>query len=91
MIALVKVVDVVSLGHGRLRLRFSDGREGIRDLSDVLAEGGPVVEPLRDGSLFDRVFLQSGVVSWPNGFDLDSIALHREMDEAGLLTPPLAA
>ena len=91
MIALVKVLDVVSLGRGRLRLRFSDGQEGVRDLSDLLAEGGTMVAPLRDPALFDRVFLQSGVVTWPNGFDLDPIALHREMDAAGLLTPPLAA
>ena len=41
-------------GH-RLWLRFSNGREGIRDLSDVLAEGGVMVEPLRDPSMFGRV------------------------------------
>jgi hypothetical protein len=89
--AIIKVTEVCPRRPFLLRLSFSDGREGIGDLSDLLAEGGTMVAPLRDPALFDRVFLQSGVVSWPNGFDLDSIALHREMDEAGLLTPPLAA
>ncbi len=91
MIQLIKVTAARSLGSGRLWLQFSDGREGVRDLSDVLAEGGPMVEPLRDEAMFDRVFVQCGVPAWPNGLDLDAIALHREMMEAGLLSPPLAA
>jgi hypothetical protein len=34
---------------------------------------------------FARVFLQLGTLTWPNGFDLDSIALHDEMAAAGAL------
>jgi hypothetical protein len=30
------------------------------------------------------------VPSWPNGFDLDPIALHQEMKAAGLLRAPAA-
>jgi hypothetical protein len=41
--------------------------------------------PLKDPVFFAQVFLEAGVLTWPNGFDLDSIALHREMREAGLL------
>jgi hypothetical protein len=67
-------------------LRFSNGCEGIRDLSDVLAEGGEMVEPLRDWAMFRRVFVEYGVPTWPNGFDLDAIALYRELNEAGALT-----
>ena len=86
MIELVKVAQVKGLDGQRLGVRFSNGREGVRDLSDVLAEGGSMVEPLRDAGLFQRVFVQCGVPAWPNGFDLDAIGLYREMDEAGLLT-----
>ena len=86
MIELVKVAQLKALDGQRLRVRFSNGREGVRDLSDVLAEGGSMVEPLRDAALFQRVFVQCGVPAWPNGFDLDAVALYREMDEAGLLT-----
>jgi hypothetical protein len=56
-----------------------------RDLSDIVDEGGPMVEPLRDSKFFARVFLELGTLTWPNGFDLDSIALHDEMQQAGLL------
>lgn len=91
MIDLVKVVEVKALEHPRLWLRFSDGREGVRDMSDLLAEGGPMVEPLREPSLFARVFVQFGVPIWPNGFDLDAIALHDDMMAAGLLKASRAA
>src|SRR5712691_9047446 len=51
----------------------------------MIAEGGEMVEPLRDPAWFARVFLDDGILTWPNGFDLDSIALHTEMKERGLL------
>lgn len=91
MINLVKVVELRVVDHPRLWLRFSDGREGVRDLGDVLAVGGPMVEPLRDPAVFARAFVQSGVPCWPNGFDLDAIALHDEMARNDLLSSPRAA
>lgn len=91
MIALIKVVEAKALGERRLWLRFSDGREGVRDFTDILTEGGPMVEPLRDPTFFARVFVEYGVPAWPNGFDIDAIALHQEMKSAGLLSEPAAA
>lgn len=44
-----------------------------------------MVESLALEPTFARVFLELGVVVWPNGFALDSIALHDEMEAAGLL------
>jgi hypothetical protein len=85
MIRIVHVVGIEKLGGHRLRLRFSDGTEGERDFSDIVAEGGEMVEPLRDLAAFARVFIECGVPTWPNGFDLDPTALHMEMKEQGLL------
>jgi uncharacterized protein DUF2442 len=85
MIELVKIIKLEELGGYRLRMHFSDGTEGVRDFSDIVAEGGPMVEPLKDARFFARVFLEYGTLTWPNGFDLDSIALHDEMKRAGLL------
>jgi hypothetical protein len=90
MIDIVKVVSVKSAGGHRLSVCFSDGSQGIADLSWILETNGPMVEPLRDEALFAKVFVSNGVVTWPNGFDLDSIALHREMAEQGLLKQPAA-
>lgn len=86
MINIVHVTRVKALDGARLLITFSTGAEGTRDLSDILAEGGPMVEPLRDPALFRRVFVHCGAPTWPNGFDLDAVRLHDEMMVGGLLT-----
>ena len=85
MIEIVKVIRVEALDGFRLRIGFSDGTEGIRDFSDVIAEGGAMVDALKDESAFQRAFVELGTLTWPNGFDVDSIALHNEMKAAGAL------
>jgi hypothetical protein len=85
MIDIVKIVRVEPLGGFRLRLRFSDGMEGERDFSDIVADAGPMVVPLKDPKLFARAFVELGTLTWPNGFDIDSIALHDEMKTSGAL------
>ena len=85
MFELIDVVRVEPRGGYRLALAFSDGTEGERDFSELVSEGGEMVEPLRDPAFFARVFLDDGIPTWPNGFDLDAIALHMDMKERGLL------
>jgi hypothetical protein len=50
-----------------------------------------MVEPLREPAMFRRAFLSFGAPAWPNGFDLDPINLHTEMEERGLLRRSAAA
>ena len=90
MIEMVDVVSVKPLDGYKLWLQFSDGSEGVEDLSALLAEGGSMVDALRDPALFARVFISFGVPTWPNGFDLDAINLHRQMCERGGLKRPAA-
>jgi hypothetical protein len=87
---MVDVLRVRPLEGYRLWLRFSDGREGVRDLSDVIAEGGPMVEPLKSPEYFARAFLEMGAPTWPNGFDLDPINLYMELRDAGALSTAAA-
>lgn len=84
-LSLMKVVNVEPLGGHRLRIRFSDGSVGERDFADIVAKGGPMLEPLRDVKYFMRVFTEFGAPTWPNGYDLAPNALYAEMSEAGLL------
>lgn len=85
------MVDVLRLraldGH-RLWLRFTDNSEGVRDLSDIIAEGGPMIEPLKAAEYFKRVFVEMGAPTWPNGFDLDPINLYMQLRDAGALVRP---
>ena len=87
------MVDVLRLrapdGH-RLWIRFTDGSEGVRDFSDLLAAGGPMVEPLKAPDYFARAFVEMGAPTWPNGFDVDPINLYMQLRDAGALTPTAA-
>jgi len=83
---MVDVIRLKALDDHRLWLRFTDGSEGVRDFSDILSKGGPMVEPLRSGEYFARVFVESGVPTWPNGYDVDPINLYMELRDAGALS-----
>ena len=67
MFELVDVVRVEPRGGYCLTLGFSDGIEGERDFADMIAEGGEIVEPLRDPAFFVRVFFDDGIFTWPTG------------------------
>ena len=84
---LIKVRKAKSLGDFRLMVEFSDDTIGERDFSFINRESGSMLEPLKDPAYFRRVFVEGGVLTWPNGYDWDSIALHNEMKEAGELRP----
>jgi hypothetical protein len=83
---MVDVLRLRALPDHRLWVRFTDGSEGVRDLSELIAQGGPMVEPLRSPDYFVRVFVEMGAPTWPNGFDLDPINLYMQMRDAGELT-----
>jgi hypothetical protein len=88
---MVDVLKLKPLGERKLWLRFTDGREGVCDLSDFVESGGPMVEPLGDDGYFARAFVEMGAPTWPNGLDLDPINLYLEMKKAGRLRRVAAA
>ena len=62
---MADVQSICTLEGCRLWVRFSDGSEGVRDLSDVIAKGGVMVEPLKSKEYFERVFLDMGAPTCP--------------------------
>jgi Protein of unknown function (DUF2442) len=83
---LSKVTSLEKLDGFRLRIRFSDGSEGVHDFAALMTEPGSMLEPLRDEAYFARVFLEFGAPTWPNGFDIAPEWLRREMEAAGELS-----
>jgi len=57
----------------------------VHDFSSTAARDGEMVRPLKEPTFFARVFVELGALTWPNGFDLDPIALHDLMSVAGEL------
>jgi hypothetical protein len=80
---MIKVTKLKCLGSYRLHATFSDGTAGEHDFFALVAESGPMVEPLRDPAYFARVFLEDGAPTWPNGFDAAPSWLRREIEAAG--------
>ena len=83
----LRACDVRPLEGFRIELTFSDGTSGIVDLAGLVAREGTMVRPLADPDYFERVFLEAGAPTWPNGFDLAPWALHDELSRAGALSP----
>ena len=83
---LTKVTKLEKLGGFRLRVRFNDGSEGVHDFSLMVHDRGPMLEPLKDENYFQRVFLEFGAPTWPNGYDMAPEWLRREMEAAGELS-----
>ena len=88
---IVHVRRIKRLGSYRLKLWFTDGQAGVWDFSELDREDGPMVEPFKDPAYFDRVFLEMGALTWPNGFDWSPEALHADMETAGALSLESAA
>jgi hypothetical protein len=88
---MIDVIGVRPLGGHRLEIEFSDGTVGVRHFAEIFKKSGSMAEPLKDPVYFERVFVEDGALTWPNGYDWDPIALHDDMKEAGLLRPAQAA
>ncbi|MEQ1693685.1 MAG: DUF2442 domain-containing protein [Gemmatimonas sp.] len=73
---MLHVVDMRVQQDYRIWLRFSDGLEGVADLTHAL--DGPMFEPLRDRTLFGAARLDADLhtVAWPHGADLAPEYLH---------------
>ncbi|QGZ89666.1 DUF2442 domain-containing protein [Microcystis aeruginosa] len=61
------VICVEYLDKYQLKLTFNNGIEGIVDLEKELY--GEIFEPLKDQSLFQKVYVNSRTIEWPNGAD----------------------
>lgn len=64
----------------RLAVTFQDGTNGIADLSSVLTTlDCGIYEGLKDEAIFEQARLELGVVTWPNGADLDPAWMYEQI------------
>ena len=83
----VKALSV--LPDYRLAITFMDGTNGIADFSSVLtAQECGIFEALKDKACFDQARLDLGVVTWPNGADIDPAWMYEQIRENKLWSVP---
>jgi len=83
-LALCEVTTVRVTDDHRLTIRFCDGLVAALDFADHVNSPGPVLEPLRDPTNFALVTIDDGILTWPNGYDIDPVSL-RTWAERGYL------
>ena len=79
-----RVTAVEALPGFRLRVVFADGLSGEVDMSGMLhSSRAGVFAKLADATLFARVGLEYGAVSWPGELDLAPDAMHEAIQRSG--------
>lgn len=72
----------------RLAVTFGDGWVGVVDLSPLISDApGPLISALRAPDFFCRVWVEDGVVTWPNSYGICSDVL-RYWCELGRVCSP---
>lgn len=63
-------------GDHQISVRFPDQLVAELDLSEWIgAQSGPMIEPLKSPAFFAEVDIAAGVLTWPNGYDIDPLTV----------------
>ena len=84
-----RIQAVTTLPGYQLAVSFRDGRSGIVDCSAIQTALNPgIYAALADPDFFTQVQVELGVITWPNGADLDPSWLHDELADRDLCSVP---
>ena len=82
---MIKIVKAEHLGQYRIRLTFSDGKQGEFDMAPLLSKDTALTQPLKIPETFKGFYLELGALCWKNGLELSPSALYQELQSAGKL------
>lgn len=54
----------------RVMLKFRDGTQGEVSLDPIFSEPKNLAAEVLEGELFEKCFVESGALAWPNGLEL---------------------
>lgn len=75
-----RLTKVKPLADYKLEVEFIDGTHGFVEMSyRVTSDKAGVFAALKDAHIFNQVYLEHGVVTWPGGIDLAPDAMHDEI------------
>lgn len=84
-----RIQAVTALPDYCLAISFRDGRQGVVDCSRIKNSDNPgIYASLADPQFFAQVRVDLGVLTWPNGADLDPSWLYEELRDAKLWSVP---
>lgn len=84
----VRAVNVLS--DYRLSITCNDGTNGIADMSALVnSPDAGIYAELKDVQLFQKVSIELGALTWPNGADLDPLWTHEELSKNKMWSVPV--
>jgi len=84
-----RIRSVTVLPDYCLSVTCNDGTAGTADMSQLIfSEQAGIFASLKDEQLFNQVRIELGVLTWPNGADLDPVWLHEEIGKGGTWCVP---
>ena len=87
---MIKITQAVHQSGVEIKLHFSDGSFGVMDFSDILVNKTSLTQALEDADFFQRYFIESGALCWPNGLEFSAGSLYKRLEAAGKLVKPAA-
>lgn len=63
----------------KVKLKYTDGLVGEVDLRSIFLKPKNLTEEIIKGQLFDRCYVESGALAWPNGLELCPDALRMKL------------
>lgn len=74
---MIKILTANYLQDYQIALTFSDGLQGVFDLSAYLrSHQGPLLKPLLEEDYARLCVVDAGALTWPNGLQLSPRRLH---------------
>ena len=83
---MIRPIKVRALPRGRICVSFSDGVEGVIDLSPSV--GHSIFTPLKDSNFFETVHIGAyGQIAWSDEIEICPDAAYLEIKQKALLEP----
>lgn len=72
-----KIVKIIGSNSATfdINVKFQDGTHGIISLKHLFEKPKGLSAEILKGEMFDKCFVESGALAWPNGFELCPDAL----------------
>lgn len=89
-VAAWRVRAVSVLPDYRLSVTCNDGTSGIVDMAALVnSPDAGIYADLKDAQMFQKVSIELGVLTWPNGADLDPLWTHEEISKNKTWSVPI--
>ena len=75
---LKKLISIDAENY-KIKVQFTDGLTGELDLGDIFNKPKNLVAEIVKGQMFNKCYIESGALAWPNGFELCPDALRMKL------------